>query len=77
MEDLIMAQTDLRQRDWAQGWGVVRRIHQRLEFVAFFETREDAEDGAVEAGTDCEVCWLSYRAGSRFPSGNDSDGSDG
>ena len=33
---------------WAQGWGVVRQVNEKLEFVAFFEAREDAEAAAAE-----------------------------
>jgi hypothetical protein len=39
-------------KEWAQGWGVVRQIGEKLEFVAFFDAREDAEAAAVEAGID-------------------------
>jgi hypothetical protein len=55
-----MAQTGLQNLDWVQGWGVVREADEKLEFVAFFDTQEDAE-AAAEAGTDCRVCWLSYQ----------------
>ncbi len=54
-----MAQT--ASQEWAQGWGIVRRIHDKLEFVAFFHAQEDAEAAAAKAGIDCEVCWLTYR----------------
>ena len=52
---------------WAQGWGVVRQVNEKLEFVAFFDTREDAEVAIAEAGVDCQVCWLSYKDGLGFP----------
>ena len=45
-----MAQTGSQDSGWAEGWGVVRLIHQKLEFVAFFDTREDAEAAAAKAG---------------------------
>ena len=54
-----MAQTG--SPEWVQGWGVVRQVQQKIEFVAFFDAQEDAEAAAVEAGIDCQVCWLSYR----------------
>jgi hypothetical protein len=50
---------------WAQGWGVVRQVNEKLEFVAFFEAREDAEAAAADA-EDCQVCWLTYRDGLGF-----------
>ncbi len=62
-----MAQTGSQDLVWAQGWGVVRQVHEKLEFVAIFDTREDAEAAAVEAGIDCQVCWLSYKDGLGFP----------
>lgn len=61
-----MAQTSSQDSDWTQGWGVVRLASQKLEFVAFFDTREDAEAAAAEAGVDCQVCWLSYRGGVNY-----------
>ena len=58
-----MAQTGSQDLVWAQGWGVVRLVQEKLEFVSFFNTREDAETAAAEAGIDCQVCWLSYERG--------------
>lgn len=66
-----MAQTGLQA--WAQGWGVVRRIHEKLEFVAFFDAQEDAEAAAVEAGIGYQVCWVSYRDGVGFRPVKDSN----
>jgi hypothetical protein len=57
-----MAQSSSQDIEWIEGWGVVRQVHERLEFVAFFDTREDAE-AAAEAQADCQVCWLTYRLG--------------
>jgi hypothetical protein len=54
-----MAQTG--SPEWAEGWGVVKQVHQKFEFVAFFDTQEDAEAAAGEAGIDCQVCWVWYR----------------
>ncbi len=54
-----MAQTG--SQEWAQGWGIVRRIHDKLEFVAFFHAQEDAEAAAAKSGIDCEVGGLTYR----------------
>ena len=62
-----MARTGSQDSGWAQGWGVVRLVREKLEFVAFFDSREDAESAAAEAGTDCQVCWLSYKDGLGFP----------
>ena len=62
-----MAQTGSQDLGWAEGWGVVRLVHENLEFVAFFNTREDAETAVAEAETDCQVCWLSYKDGLGFP----------
>ena len=45
-----MAQTGSQDLGWAQGWGVVRLVQEKIEFVAFFDTREDAEAAAAEAG---------------------------
>jgi FixJ family two-component response regulator len=53
--------------EWSEGWGVVRQAHEKLEFVAFFQAREDAEAAAATAGVDCQVCWLSYRYGLNLP----------
>ena len=44
-----------------EGWGVVRVVEEKIEFVAFFNTREDAEAAASEAGIDCQACWLTYK----------------
>ena len=66
-----MAQTGSQDLGWAQGWGVVKLVRKKLEFVAFFETREDAEAAAAEA--DCQVCWLTYKDGLGFPPEKDSD----
>lgn len=60
----MMAQTG--SQEWAQGWGVVRHIAEKLEFVAFFDAQEDAEAAAVEAGIGCQVCWVSFRDGLSF-----------
>jgi hypothetical protein len=68
-----MAQTGLQDLGWAQGWGVVRQVIEKLEFVAFFDTREDAEAAASKAGVDCQVCLLTYKAGVSFPREKDSD----
>ncbi len=59
---------------WAQGWGVVRPVREKLEFIAFFDTQEDAEAAAVEAGIDCQACWVTYREGVNFRLGKDSEG---
>jgi hypothetical protein len=67
-EYLTMAQTGV---GWADGWGVVRLVREKIEFVAFFDTREAAEAAAVEAGVDCQVCWLSYKDGLGFLPGED------
>jgi hypothetical protein len=56
-----MAKAGSQDLGWAQGWGVVRLVHKELQFVAFFDTREDAEAAAVEAGIDCQACWLTYK----------------
>jgi hypothetical protein len=53
-------------QEWTEGWGVVRIVDEKIkeiEFVAFFDTREDAEAAAVEAGVGVQVCWVSYRDG--------------
>jgi hypothetical protein len=64
-----MAQTGSQDLGWAQGWGVVRLVHEELQFVAFFDTREAAETAAAEAGIDCQACWLTYKDGLGFPTG--------
>jgi hypothetical protein len=33
-----MAETGSQDLGWAQGWGVVREVFEKLEFVAFFDT---------------------------------------
>jgi hypothetical protein len=68
-EYLAMAQTGLQDLGWAQGWGVVREVFEKLEFVAFFDTREDAEAAAAEAGIGFQACWLSYKDGLGFSLG--------
>jgi hypothetical protein len=68
-EYLGMAQTGLQDLEWAQGWGVIRVVQEKLEFVAFFDSREDAEAAAAEAGIGCQACWLSYRDGLSFSHG--------
>ena len=61
-----MAQTGLQDLEWAQGWGVIRVVQEKLEFVAFFDTRGHAEAAAAEAGIGCQACWLSYKDGLGF-----------
>jgi len=56
----------IASQEWVQGWGVVRRIHQKLEFLAFFDTQEGAVAAANERGIGCQVCWISYRDGVGF-----------
>jgi hypothetical protein len=69
-----MAQTGSQDLGWAEGWGVVREVFEKLEFVAFFDTREDAEAAAAEAGIGFQACWLRYKDGLGFPLGaKDSD----
>jgi hypothetical protein len=68
-----MAKTGSQDLGWAEGWGLVRQVHEKLEFVAFFDIREDAEAAAAEAGVDCRVCWLSYKDGLGFTPQLDSD----
>ena len=62
-----MAQVGLQNLNWVQGWGVVRGADEKLEFVAFFDTQEDAE-AAAEMRTGCRVCWLFYKDGLDFQS---------
>jgi hypothetical protein len=50
-----MTQTGSQELGWAERWGVVRLVREKLEFVAFFDTREDAEAAASEAGTCCQT----------------------
>jgi hypothetical protein len=50
-----MAQTGSQDLGWAERWGVVRLVGEKLEFVAFFDTREGAEAAAAEAGTGCQA----------------------
>jgi len=56
-----MIQTGSRELGWSEGWGVVRVVVDKIEFVAFFEIREDAEASAIDAGIDCQACWLTYK----------------
>ena len=64
-----MAQTG--SLGWAQGWGVVRQVLEKLEFIAFFDTQEDAEAAASEVGADCQVCWLFFKDSMSFRPGKD------
>lgn len=67
-----MAEHDLRDKGgttggessggWTSGWGVVRQVQQKLEFVAFYTSRDDAEAAAATA-IDCQVCVLTYKYG--------------
>ena len=52
----------------------IRPVREKLEFIAFFDTQEDAEAAAVEAGIDCQACWVTYREGVNFRLGKDSEG---
>jgi hypothetical protein len=72
-EYLTMVQTGSQDLGWAQGWGVVRLVREKLEFVAFFDTREDAEAAASEAGIGCQACWLTYKDGLGFHPKKNSD----
>jgi hypothetical protein len=67
-----MAQSGSENLVWAQGWGVVRQVHEKIEFIAFFDTQAAAEAAVAEAGLDCEVCWLSYKGGLILPPERDS-----
>jgi hypothetical protein len=62
-----MTQTGSQDLGWAERWGVVRLVREKLEFVAFFDTQEDAEAAASEAGVDYQACWVSYKDGLGFP----------
>jgi hypothetical protein len=68
-----MAQTGSQGLGWVEGWSVVRLVHEKLEFVGFFDTREDAEIAVAEAGIDRQVCWLSYKDGLGFTPQKDSE----
>jgi hypothetical protein len=68
-----MAQTGSRDLEWARGWGVVRLVREKLEFVAFFDTQEDAEAAAADAGIGCQACWLTYKDGLGFRPRKDSE----
>jgi hypothetical protein len=68
-----MAEPASRDLGWSQGWGVVRQIHEKLEFVAFFRRREDAQAAAAGAGVDCQVCWVTYRYGLDLPPEKETD----
>jgi hypothetical protein len=57
-----MALPESQNTEWTEGWGVVRQVRGKLEFVAFFETQEGAEV-AADAQAGCQVCWLTYRVG--------------
>jgi hypothetical protein len=59
-----MAQPGSQNTEWTEGWGVVREVLGKIEFVAFFVTKKDAE-AAAEAQAGCQVCWLTYRVGFR------------
>jgi len=58
-----MTQTGSQDLGWAERWGVVRLVREKLEFAAFFDTREDAEAAASEAGTGCQTVKLQRRPG--------------
>ena len=45
-----MTQTGSQDLGWAERWGVVRLVREKLKFVVFFDTQEDAEAAASEAG---------------------------
>jgi hypothetical protein len=66
-EDPTMAERASEKTAWSTGWGVVMHVHEKLEFVAFFDTRKDAEAAAAAAGIDHQVCWLTYRYGLNSP----------
>jgi hypothetical protein len=68
-----MAQMGSEDLGWTEGWGVVRLVHEKLEFVAFFDTREDAEAAAIEAGIDCQACWLTCKDTRSYPIPKGSD----
>jgi hypothetical protein len=67
-----MAQTGSQDLEWAQGWGVVKLVREKLEFVAFFDTQAAAE-AAAEARIDYQVCWLTYKDGLGFRPRKDSE----
>jgi len=61
-----MAQSGPQQLGWARGWSLVKQVREKPKFVAVFDTREDAEAAAAEAGVDYPVCFLSYEHGFGF-----------
>ena len=67
-----MARPGSQNLKWAQGWGVVRLDQEKLEFVAFFDTQEEAE-AAADATIGCQVCWLTYKDGLGFRPEKDSE----
>jgi hypothetical protein len=74
MRYFAMAERDSKNLAWSHGWGVIRRVHEKLEFVAFFDTREAAEAAAAAAGVDCQPCWLTYGGGLDLSSEKDNAG---
>lgn len=52
----------------------MRQVFEKLEFIAFFDTQEDAEAAASEVAADCQVCWLFFKDSMSFQPGKNETG---
>ena len=55
-----MLHSNARYPGWVQGWAVYKTGWRRPKFVGVYETREEAEEAAANAGEGYEVRWGSY-----------------
>jgi len=55
-----MLHSDSRYPGWVQGWAVYKSTGWRSKFVGVFETRQEAQAAAEDAGKGYEVRWGSY-----------------
>jgi hypothetical protein len=67
--DVLPCGTGAKDLAWSHGWGVVRCVHEKLEFVAFFEAREDSEAAAAASGGRLPSVLVDLQGQSGFAAG--------
>ena len=66
-----MLEPDPQHPGWVFGWGVIR-TGQHRDFKGIFETRDEAEKAAADAGAGYEARWVSHHLGTKdFVSGDE------
>jgi hypothetical protein len=69
--DQKMRASDLRYSGWVKGWGVVEGNQPGWKFAGVFDSRQEAQTAAAQAGPGYAVRWGSYdERNKQFVSGN-------